>query len=180
MIKNKCLLYILLLSLPNYAQDSIKVSSNMFKLNILRTGLAYEKSVSKLSTINLDANFTPFFKKENSGIGSPKFFLNFNGHYRYYYNLEKRLKKGKNISGNSGNYLALGSSYYFKSLDESRAVSFNDGFSTSAVWGLQRTYKSGINININTGIGYNFNKQTINSKIKPIINFTIGWVIFNN
>ena len=180
MIKNKWLMYVLLISLSNYAQDSTKVSSNILKLNILRTGLSYEKSITKTSTLNLDANFSPFFKTDNSGIGSPKFFLNFNGHYRYYYNLEKRTNQGKTISRNSGNYLALGSSYYFKSLDDTKAVSFNDGFSTSVVWGLQRTYKSGINININTGVGYNFSNKTINSKIKPIINFTIGWVIFNN
>ena len=152
MIKNICLLYLLLISLSNYAQDSIKVSSNIFKLNILRTGLAYEKSVSKLSTINLDVNLTPFFIRTNSGFNAV-FIPYVNGQYRHYYSLEKRLKKGKNISRNSANFLAIGTSYYFKSLGEKIYASFNDGFSTSAVWGLQRTYKSGINININTGIG---------------------------
>jgi Protein of unknown function (DUF3575) len=175
---NKGLLFMMLISLSNYAQDSLGVSNHLLKLNILRTGLAYEKSITKSSTLNLDANFTPFFKKGNSVFGAPKFFLNVNGHYRYYYNFEKRKKKGKNISGNSGNYLALGSSYYFKSLDEAKDVSFNDGFSTSLVWGLQRTYKNKLYINLNAGLGYNFSVPVRN--VKPVINFTLGYILFEN
>lgn len=170
-------LFFILVVMSSFAQDSISVSSNVLKLNILRTGLSYEKSITNISTLNIDANFTPFFKIDNSGIGSPKFFLNVNVQYRYYYNLEKRKNKEKNICGNSGNYIALGSSYYFKSLDESKAVSFNDGFSSSLVWGLQRTYKNKLYINLNTGLGFNFSVPARN--VKTVINFTLGYILFD-
>jgi Protein of unknown function (DUF3575) len=160
-----------------FAQDSLSVSNNLLKLNIIRTGFSYEKSISKLSTLNVDANLTPFFIRTNSGA-NVTFFPYLNGQYRYYYNLEKRHKKSKTVSGNSANYIAFGSSYYFKSLGVVKYESFNNGFSTSVIWGLQRTNNKKMFININSGIGYNFGK-TINSKIKPIINFTIGWIILD-
>ena len=105
--------------------------------------------------------------------------------FRHYYNLEKRNLKGKNIDGNSGNYIAPIASYYFRPVNVStNFVSTSDALTLVAVWGLQRTYKSGLNINPNTGLGYNFSKDRssylLSTNIIPVINFTLGWVLLKN
>ena len=87
---------------------------------------------------------------------------------------------GKNINNNSGNYYAINSSYYFKSITDNNFININDGVTVGVVWGLQRTYKNNININLNTGLGYVFSsrKSKTLSPITPTINFTVGWLLF--
>jgi len=77
---------------------------------------------------------------------------------RWYYNLNKRVSKSKNISGNSGNFLTLQTSYnpnwFVISNYDNIAVA--DQISIIPTWGIKRnignhfTYETGI------GIGYRY------------------------
>lgn len=81
---------------------------------------------------------------------------------RFYYNLNKRVAKSKNISGNSGNYLSLKTSYnpnwFVISSDD---IIVTDQISMVPTWGIRRnigkhfTYETGIGI----GYRYTFAKQ---------------------
>ncbi len=171
-----CLFYALTLK----AQAEAKVSTNLFKIDILTPGLTFEKSINNNSTLLFDASTSIGYVEKNNA-GSIIMTSLLKTQYRYYYNFSNRLSKNKNITGNSGNFISAFSSYYFKPFGNDNHVSGYDGLTIGSTWGLQRTYISGLNINLSTGLGYNFSNQISDntSPIVPIINFTIGWVLFD-
>lgn len=77
---------------------------------------------------------------------------------RWYYNLEKRQSKSKNISGNSGNFLTIQTSYHpnWFTISNYDNVKIADQISIIPTWGIKRnigrhfTYETGI------GIGYRY------------------------
>jgi hypothetical protein len=153
------------------------LNKNLFKINLLTPGLGYEKSVSKKTTIALDVNLSLGFmaNSDNFKIITTPYLK---GQYRYYYNLAKRVEKGKDISNNSGGFIALHSSYYLEPLSKNKNIISNlDDLTVGAGWGFQKTYSSNINISTNAGLGYNLSNENANN-ILPILNLTIGWVIF--
>ena len=159
-----------------YAQIGAKLEENMFKVNILTPGISFEKAISTNSTINIELGTSIGYVANNNYSG---FLIGpcAIAQYRFYYNLENRLKKRKNISGNSGAYLALNSSYYGQAFNNKNYINFLDGLTVGGVLGFQKTYKFGLNLGANAGIGYNFSENQP-KKAVPILNFTVGWVIF--
>lgn len=75
---------------------------------------------------------------------------------RYYYNLNKRNSKGKNISKNSGNYLSIKTSYhpdwFVINLDED--ITKIADLSIIPTWGIKR--QLGNHFNFETGIGFGY------------------------
>lgn len=74
---------------------------------------------------------------------------------RFYYNLNKRSAKGKNISGNSANYFSLRSSYY----PDIFIIGFNDfkfvpELNIVPTWGMRRNIGSNFNYEFGGGLGY--------------------------
>ena len=77
---------------------------------------------------------------------------------RWYYNLDKRVSKSKNINGNSGNFLTLQTSYHpnWFVISNYENIKIADQISMIPTWGLKRnigdhfTYETGI------GIGYRY------------------------
>jgi hypothetical protein len=169
--------FYLFLCLPVFllAQNEKKTKQSLFKINILNPGFTFEKGLSDQTTLCLDANLSFGFAIHNNQttfLASP--FLR--GQYRYYYNLEKRISKGKNISNNSGGFIALHTSYYLKPLGNDLYVSSLDRFTFGGIWGFQKTYESGFSLGVNAGLGYNLSNQQ-SPKVLPILNFTVGWII---
>ncbi len=169
--------FFILLCLPFFviAQNEKKTKENLFKINILNPGFTYEKGLTNTTTLCLDTNLSFGFAAHNNKttfLASP--FLR--GQYRYYYNFEKRISKGKSISNNSGGFIAFSASYYLKPLGNDIYISSYDGLTFGGVWGFQKTYKCGINLSANAGLGYNLSNQQ-SHKVLPILNFTVGWVI---
>ena len=75
---------------------------------------------------------------------------------KWYYNLEKRVSKSKNISGNSGNFISLKTSYspdwfVISNYDNLRVV---NQISIIPTWGIRRNI--GNHFNYETGIGLGF------------------------
>jgi len=166
------------------AQEDFFVKKFFFKVNLLTPGLTFEKGLFPHTTFCIDANLSLGFslRSSNSSSGNSNFTLLtspfLRGQYRYYYNLEKRKTNGKNISNNSGNFLAISTSYYFRPINNEKFVSIYDGFTIGGIWGFQKTYLNNFNISANGGLGYNFSNFNNNSRgVMPILNFTIGWVI---
>ena len=94
---------------------------------------------------------------------------------RYYYNLEKRLRKGQFIRSNSGNYLMARSVFILPYISESDRKE-TDLLSGSRAgfevfWGFQRTYHDGFYLNVALGGGI----ATYNSGFRS--QFTIGYVL---
>ena len=160
------------------AQDTLSLNNKIFKINILNPGLSFEKSISNKNSLSLDANLALVYTYSNN-LGSRLLQTPFARlQFRHYYNLEKRKRKGKDISRNSGNYYGLNSSYYLNTINDKFYININDGFNLGLTWGFQKTYKNGLNINLNTGINYNFSQNKI-KKIVPLLSFTVGYIIFD-
>lgn len=75
---------------------------------------------------------------------------------RWYFNLEKRLKKGKNISNNRGNFLSLAVTYFpdlfvISSVDN---IFVPNQFSVLPTWGIRRHLGKKITFETGIGIGY--------------------------
>jgi len=89
---------------------------------------------------------------------------------RWYYNLEKRASKSKNISGNSGNFVSLKTSYnpdWFV-ISNYDNLSVINQISIIPTWGIKRNI--GNHFNYETGIGlglrYYFGENSKNLKNK--------------
>lgn len=171
----KYLLVFLLTPFVLLAQNKSPQTEDLFKVNILNPGATYEKSLNKNATLCLDANLSfglAINNNDTSFLTAPYL----RGQYRYYYNFDKRISKGKDVSLNSGNFIALNTSYYFNPLGNDAYISNYDELTVGGVWGFQKTYKSGFNVSAIAGLGNNFSTQQAH-KVVPILNFTVSWVI---
>jgi hypothetical protein len=77
---------------------------------------------------------------------------------RWYYNLNKRVKKSRRIDGNSGNFLSLKTSYHpdwfvISNYDNLRIIS---DVSVVPTWGIRRNIGNHFNYEAGIGIGYRY------------------------
>ncbi|TYA59065.1 hypothetical protein [Formosa maritima] len=75
---------------------------------------------------------------------------------RFYYNLNKRVNKGKRIDGNSGNFIALKTSYnsdlFF--IGTSKDINLETDFMIVPTWGIRRNIGNHFNYEAGFGLGY--------------------------
>lgn len=99
---------------------------------------------------------------------------------KYYYNIEKRAKDGKNTNHNSANYLSLDVKY----IPNWFVISNYDNISTRNIlgvvptWGLRRSFSENFNYEFNAGLGYgiSFDKNsTTQSGLMLNLGFKIGY-----
>jgi hypothetical protein len=158
------------------SQTTNGLEKNLFKINILSPGFSYEKALGESNTFFIESSMGFGFSTRGNRT-TYLFAPLLNSQYRMYYNLNKRQSKNRDISGNSGSYFALHGSYYFEPINSKKEFfSLYDGFTAGGVWGFQKTYKSGLNLGANAGLGYNFSSNKV-QELLPILNFTLGWVI---
>ncbi len=77
---------------------------------------------------------------------------------RFYYNLKKRLEKGKRIDGNSGNFISLKMGYHpdwFVLFNPDNAPVVSD-FSIIPTWGIRRNIGEHFNFEAGLGAGYSY------------------------
>lgn len=160
------------------AQNQPSVEDGLFSVNILTPGLEYEYGLTNSTTLDLSVGSGFAYRKGTFGEGFGVYPV-FGVQYRYYYNLNKRLEKGKNISNNSGNYIALsGTVQGGKPIIGD--LEFTEGYFgvIGPVWGLQRYYGAGFKLDLNLGAGYGFNESG-GSFFSPIIGLKLGWRLSN-
>lgn len=105
--------------------------------------------------------------------------LRFRTKVKYVYNREKRLKAGKNIAYNSGNYLALQSLLTTAQRDDSdQKKPANNTLITEVHWGLQRSLGGNWLFNVYAGIGYAYDFHFQLGKIHPAIGLEFSYVLF--
>lgn len=160
----------------NAQSRSSYLENSLFKINILSPGITYERSLSESTSLCTDLNLSLGFSYNNNSGSDFLFVPYIREQYRYYYNIEQRTSNNKNIKNNSANFIALNGSYYLPN-GNSQDVSVYDGFTVASIWGLQRTYESGINLGLIVGPGYNFGTKERTAGFVPVINFTLGWII---
>lgn len=171
-----CFTVIVMSALCINAQSNKLVEDGLFKINALAPGVSYELGVGSKTTLNLEG-FLGFAL--NGGSGRDTNFGLFPGlaaDVRQYINFDRRLKKGKNISGNTGNYISFLNQMQFGTPIIGNLEYASDYyFNTALVYGLQRTYKKGFYFGLAFGPGIFVNQYDTNAGI--LIDARLGWVI---
>jgi len=77
---------------------------------------------------------------------------------RFYYNLNKRSSKSKDITNNSGNFISLQTTFYpdWFVISNYEYESLISGISIIPTWGIRRNIGVHFNYEAGVGIGYNF------------------------
>jgi hypothetical protein len=153
MKKSIVLLFFFFISVAAKAQqkETASVDQSMAALSLIFPSISYEQKINTNHTWLVGAEIRGY--ASNAGLFTGVF-----GDYRKYYNLQKRQDQKKNTDGNSGNFLAARLSVlnYIKtnSSDNNLLIPNNSNkvyFAIGPVWGLQRTYKSRINLGLSVG-----------------------------
>ncbi len=179
MIKHFITLLLLTTALLSAQEETkpIKVTENLLKVNILYPGIAYEHALGKKTTLYSSLNFIPAYPIENKQLKYWTVAPNIQEEFRYYYNLEKRAKKDKNTIKNTGFYFSLIAKYGLPPLGRYNSYTKIDGLTVAPTCGMQYTHKSGFNMGIGLGFGYNFSSQPTVNGTTLVNYFTIGWVL---
>ncbi|CAM3614621.1 hypothetical protein ZORO111903_09685 [Zobellia roscoffensis] len=157
------------------AQTKKNVEDHQVQLGLPVPAILYEKGLGKNTTATIE--FVAGFGLRGCSGCETDFgiFPTFRGQFRYYYNMDRRLDKGKNISGNSGNYIAMLMVYQdenpiFGDLELAESV-----FGVGPVYGLQRTYRRGFFYRLEGGVGY-FETESEDG-LGLFLGARVGWVL---
>jgi len=159
MKKLKQILPILLLfSLAVQSQNKISVEKSIYGIQTGILGVwGYNESkltnsIALRSEIGLDAGFRGGSNLNTVFVLTPTITIE----PRFYYNLKKRSKKGKNILKNVANFLSL-KLFYVPNLfviSNLRNVSAEKSLSIIPEWGIKRTIGKHFTYELGLGIGY--------------------------
>lgn len=176
-MKKNILALIIFTSLFSYSQEN-SVSKNIKGLQLGIYGIwAYNetKLVENLvlrNEIGIDVSFGKNFLIANPSITfEPK----------WYYNANKRKRKGKNIKNNSANFLSIQAKYYFNNFISNNIdredLNQNKILKTNLTWGIRRSISE--TLNYETGIGLGIQRDFIEDQFEPSLNihlrFGLGW-----
>ena len=135
--------------------------NNYLRINFLAPGFGGEFQFGHLQTImvsvNLDISFGISYFATNSSSGSETYFNmspGLHAQYRYFFNREIRLAKGRSVYNNTGYFAGIQASFGGKEI-----VSTNNNyylgrtFAGGPVIGFQKTFKNNFQLCLSTGFG---------------------------
>ncbi len=173
----KCLIYFFLLCAAlMFAQSNKNVEDQLFKVNALTPGISYEIGLGQNTTLNFDALLGFALAggtDRNTDFG---LFPGLQADFRYFTNMERRKRKRKNITGNSGNYLSLTNQLLsgdplIGNLDYDTSYFYN----VAVLYGIQRTRPRGFYW------GVSFGPALLNDEIGTDFGIwadvRLGWVL---
>ncbi|CAN0603948.1 unnamed protein product, partial [Ectocarpus sp. 12 AP-2014] len=174
--------YLLFLSLiiPNciFAQtesgaELVSLERHQLTLDLMSPGIRYELGLT--NNISASTSFSPGLASYQAGdiLGYA-----IHNRLRLYLNLLHRLNKGKNTSGNSGDYFAVANTVFWGNLQITGNLEASDDFALAfygGMYGVQRTFERGFNYNIELGFGHYQGDGTTNG-YGPLLSFSFGWV----
>ncbi len=175
---NKTIIFVVLLcsAFTLSSQTNKQVEDGLFKINALAPGVSYELGVGSKTTLNFEG-FLGFAM--NGGSDRDTNFGLYPGlgaEFRYFNNFERRIRKGKNISENSGNYLGFLNQYQFgQPIIGDLEYASNYFYNLVIVYGIQRTRPKGFYWGISFGPGVFVNEFDTTPGI--LIDARLGWVI---
>ncbi len=160
-----------------HAQYGSNCEVRQLKINIFNPGLEYEMALGVNSTLDVrlawQAALEPAAMEPLDNI---EFFPAITVQNRYYHNFIGRERRGRDIYGNSGNYLAPSVALFSPDARtvDGRLVDGVHGYG-GLVYGVQRSYDSGLSFSIDAGAGYYMGP--FEGGVHPVVNLSIGWII---
>jgi hypothetical protein len=180
----KFFLLIALITINNlFSQEESLVKQFKTDFNFLGIGLSYEIPLSEKWTVDLSSGVGGGYRIE-SGFAA-EWILNsplagyLKSEFKYYYNREKREKKGKKNINNSGNYFAFQTKYNSRrfSLSETE-LPLENALLSEIHWGIQSSLGENWLFNFHLGIGYARNLDFSNSSIYPAVGIKFSYKLF--
>lgn len=171
------LIAMLLCSMLMHGQFGKNCEVRQFKINIFNPGLEYEMALGVNSTLDVriawQAALEPASSEPLENLG---FFPAITIQNRCYHNFNGRQRRGRDIYGNSGNYVAPTAALFSPDTRnvEGRQVDGIHGYG-GVVYGIQRSFDSGLSFSIDAGAGYYVGP--FKGDILPVVNLSIGWII---
>lgn len=175
----KCLLTLLgLLSLQMaMAQFGKNCELRQIKINALNPGVEYEMAMGVNSTLDFRVAWQVAIEPASeTAIEDYDFFPAITVQNRYYHNFNVRYRRGRQIYGNSGNYIAPSVAIFSPEarLVNTEVVDGIHGYG-GLVYGIQRSFNSGLSFSIDAGAGYYIG--SFDNSIQPVVNLSIGWIV---
>ncbi|ESU23516.1 hypothetical protein FEDK69T_16840 [Flavobacterium enshiense DK69] len=139
--------------------ENVSVTKSLFGVQIgfIGTWIYNELKLSDKIALRSELGLVLYTAKNSSTDESASFLApGITLEPRFYYNLNKRNRKGKDISDNSGNYISLRNTYY----PDSFTVGNTEGFKIvpelhiMPTWGMKRNLGKHFNYELSTGLGY--------------------------
>lgn len=159
--KTKHLLIVLLLAIPLLAEAQT-IRNHGIKATILGAEYYHELAFAKVFTFMLHGGVASeiMYSKLSLIVNDEKIIDDSEWAYslrftagadlRYYYNLKKRARKGRNTRKNSGGYLGIGVQYFSSGIIENN-MHTHSIIKIYPNWGFRRVYKRNWFIDINMG-----------------------------
>jgi len=151
----------------------INLERHQVKFNLFGPGVSYELGLFR--NVTASTSFGPALAVYKEGY---TFGFGWHTRLKYYHNLKRRINKGKNVSGNSGDYLSAARSVFWGPLQISNNLDAPKDFALAfygGVYGIQRTYPKGFNFNAELGVG-RYLGDGVSNGYGALLNFTFGWV----
>ncbi|APQ18060.1 hypothetical protein [Maribacter hydrothermalis] len=167
---------IFMITFYSNAQSGQFVEDGLLKANLLLPGVSYEFGVGKRTTINTEA-IIGFALRGASNVETQfGLYPGFAADFRYYNNFNRRISKGKNSTGNTGNYFGFLNQFQFGTpIIGDLEYASDYYYNVALVYGLQRTYKKGFYFSLAFGPGVFVNE--FNTDAGVLIDARLGWVI---
>ncbi len=171
------LLVMLFTGFLSHSQYGKNCEIRQIKLNVFNPGLEYEMGVGVNSTLDFRVAWQVALEPASSEpMQNLDFFPAITTQYRYYHNFNGRYHRRRSIYGNSGNYIAPTAALFSpgQRTVEGQLVDGVHGYG-GLVYGIQRSYNSGISFSIDAGAGYY--AGPFKGGIYPVVNLSIGFII---
>jgi hypothetical protein len=179
-MKKIIIILITVVSIKSYSQTkTVSVEKSIYGIQTGFLGI-WANTESKLSDkivlkseIGLDFSAgKTIFDEKFTFLAAPSITLE----PRFYYNLNKRLNKNKNISNNSGNYISIRSTFnpdWFV-ISNKDNVLINNQLRIVPSWGIKRVYGKYFTLETGAGVGFQFIENTKNNTYLDL-HFRIGY-----
>ncbi|MCC9137543.1 hypothetical protein ACFSKU_15560 [Pontibacter silvestris] len=154
----------------------VTVTKRLYKINFFTLGLEFEQALGKSSTFNINPNISFGLDYHNERDYNAYLWPSLELQTRGYYNLNKRSKAGKNVSDNSGNFIALSIYGNTPSLIEHEESGNEASYGVGPVWGMQRNFNSGLNLTVTAGAGYGKDKFG-DEGLTPLLRLNLGFLL---
>lgn len=170
------------------------VTTFMFNIHLIEPALNFEYGFSKNFSLMLQGGIKPgLLVQFNNNVTSYYYIISPKAlaQFRFYYNFNKRVRKGKVTSRNSANYFGLNVHYIFRPAFKNFVDFYPGRFVAGPIWGLQRTSRIGINFNFYVGPAISITEKTNYVKrsgtvhygnlinFTPVIGVTLGGTVFS-
>lgn len=164
-----------------FSQEDYLVNQFQLEYNLLGVGVSYETPISEKLLINLGVGVGGGIDDSESYVWefNSSLAAYFKGELKYIYNREKRLKKGKNMENNSGNYIAFQTKYFTRRFSENTNFEpLNKAILNEFHWGLQRSMGGNWLFNFHVGFGFLRNIDDDYNLVSPAIGLKFSYKLF--